>query len=120
MALVALILSLLIAAFGALGVVSPARFIAVVRSFETPAGLYVAAAIRVVLGISLYLSAPASRAPDLMRVLGIIITVVGIATPLLGRSRRATRLLSGPGLRVRGWAGLAVVLGLLLAFSVYS
>ncbi len=118
MTLVALILSLLIAAFGALGVVSPARFIAVVRSFETPAGLYLAGAIRAALGIALYFSAPASRAPEFMRVLGIVITAVGVATPMLGRSRRATRVLSGTGLGVRGWAGLAVVLGLLLAFAV--
>ncbi len=118
MTLVALVLSLLIAAFGAVGVVSPTRFIAVVRSFETPAGLYLAGAIRVVFGIALYFSAPASRAPELMRVLGIVITVVGVATPLLGRSRRATRVLSGTGLDVRGWACLAVVLGLLLAFAI--
>ena len=118
MTLVALVLSLLIAALGALGVASPSRFLAVVRYFETPAGLYVAGAIRVVLGIALYFSAPASRAPELMRILGIAITVLGVATPFLGRSRRATRVLSGTGLGVRGWAGLAVVLGLLLAFAV--
>ncbi len=118
MTLVALVLSLLLAAFGALGVASPARFIAVVRYLETSAGLYVAGGIRVVLGIALYFSAPTSRAPEFRRVLGIVITVIGVATPLLGRSRRATRLLSGPGLRVRGWAGLVVVLGLSLAFAV--
>ena len=118
MTLVALILSLLLAALGALGVASPSRFIAVVRYFETPAGLYVAAAIRVVLGVALYSSAPASRAPELMRILGSIITVAGVATPFLGRSRRATRALAGTGLTVRGWAGLAAVLGLLLAFGV--
>ena len=118
MALVALLLSLLIAALGALGVVSPSRFLAVVRFFETPKGLYVAAALRVALGVALFLAAPSSRAPDALRIFGVLAVVAGVATPLLGRSRRATRALSGTGLTVRGWAALALVLGLLLAFAV--
>ena len=118
MTLLALAFSLSIAALGVLGVVSPSRFLAVVRYFETPTGLYLAGALRVVLGTVLYLAAPPSRAPEFLRVFGVVVAVVGLATPLLGRSRRATRVLSGTGLGVRGWAGLALVLGLLLAFVV--
>ena len=118
MTLLAFILSLSIAALGALGVASPTRFIAVVRYFETPTGLYLAGSLRILLGIALYFAAPPSRTPELLRVVGVLVVVLGLATPFLGRSRRATRILSGTGLGVRGWAGLAVVLGLLLAFAV--
>ena len=63
MALVAFFLSLLLAALGALGVGAPRRFVGIVRYFETPKGLYVGAVLRLVLGATLLLAAPASRAP---------------------------------------------------------
>ena len=60
MTLVALVSSLLIAVLGAVGVASPARFVGIVRYFETPRGLYLAAAFRLALGVALVFSAPVS------------------------------------------------------------
>jgi predicted lysophospholipase L1 biosynthesis ABC-type transport system permease subunit len=91
MTLVALALSLSIAALGALGVVSPARLLGVVSRFQTPAGLYAAAAIRIVLGSALVVAAPDSRAPDVLPVLGVFIVFAGLVTPLFGGCSRGGR-----------------------------
>ncbi len=121
MPFVAFALSLLIAALGGLGVVSPDRLVDVVRRFQTPTGLYVAAAIRIVLGVALFFAAPTSRAPELLRVLGVVILVAGLITPMFGLDR-FRRLLEwwlslGAGFR-RAWAAITLVLGLLLAYAV--
>lgn len=121
MAYVALVLSLSIAALGALGVVSPDRLLGVVRRFQSPAGLYAAAAIRLALGGALFLAAPTSRAPETLRILGIVILVAGVITPFFGLER-FRRLLDwwaalGPGV-IRAWAAFAAVFGLSLAYAV--
>ena len=46
MALVAFAISLFVAALGVLGIFSPPQLVDVVRHFQTPAGLYAAAALR--------------------------------------------------------------------------
>ena len=121
MTFVALILSLAVAGLGAVGVASPSHLLAIVRRFQTPAGLYVAMAIRLVLGLALFLAAPASRAPDLLRILGIVIMVAGFITPLLGLERFRRLLDSwvtrGSGF-IRSWAACAMAAGLLLAYAV--
>ena len=121
MTFVALALSIFIAAFGALGVVSPERLLGVVRRFQTPTGLYAAAAIRLVLGVALFFAAPTSRAPETVRVVGVVVFVAGLITPFFGleRFRRLVEWWSalGPGL-VRTWAASTFVIGLLLAYAV--
>jgi len=121
MAWVAVVLSLLIACVGALGVASPERLLDLVRRFQTPTGLWAAAAIRVVLGLALFLAAPASRAPETLRILGPAVVVIGLVTPLFG-IERYRRLLDwwasrGAGF-LRAWAAVALAFGLLLAWAV--
>jgi len=121
MAFVALVLSLFVAALGALGMFSPMRLLDIVRHFQSPAGVYAAAALRIILGVALFLAAPTSRAPEVVRILGIIILVAGLITPLFGLER-FRRLLDwwsarGPAF-MRVWAGFALAFGLLLAYTV--
>jgi hypothetical protein len=121
MAFVALILSLFVAVIGALGVASPARLLRVVRRFQTPRGLYFAAALRLVLGVALFFVAPTSRAPEILRLLSVIIIAAGLVTPFFGLER-FRRLLDwwsarGPGF-VRAWAGFAFAFGLWLAYAL--
>ena len=121
MAFVALVLSLFVAALGALGMFSPMRLLDIVRHFQNPVGIYVAAALRIILGVALFLAAPTSRAPEVVRILGIIILVAGLITPLFGLER-FRRLLDwwsarGPAF-MRVWAGFALAFGLLLAYTV--
>ena len=121
MQIIALVLSLLVAALGAMGVVSPERLLGIVRRFESPAGLLAAAGFRVILGAVLFFAAPDSRAPGVVRILGVLIFAVGLITPLFG-VRRFSRLLkwwsARSSLFTRAWAGFALAFGLLLAYAV--
>lgn len=121
MAIVALVLSLFIAALGGLGILSPKRLIGFVRQFQRPAGLYAAAILRIVLGVSLFFAAPTSRSPEIVGIIGIIILISGLITPLFGldRFRRILNWWSGrrPAFQLV-WAGFALAFGLFLAYAV--
>ena len=121
MRILAFVLSLSVVVLGALGIVSPMMLLGVVRKFESPAGIYAAAALRIMLGVALFLSAPTSRVQEVVRILGIIIFVVGIITPLFGieRFRRLLNWWSERGpVFMRVWAGFALGFGLFLAYAV--
>jgi hypothetical protein len=118
---VALGLSLLLAILGAVGIASPERLVALLRRLQTTGGLYGIAGLRFVLGAALLLVAPESKAPDLVRLFGIIAIVAGIATPFFGleRFRRITDWWESQGeFFLRVWAVFPLVLGLYLAWAV--
>jgi hypothetical protein len=122
MAFVAIVISLLVAALGLLGIISPPRLLGVVRHIQTPAGLYTVAVIRLIFGAILFLVAPTSRAPDVVRIIGIIAFVAGLITPFFGLER-FRRLLNwwsarGPAF-IRVWGGFALAFGLWLAYAVF-
>ena len=87
MTALALILCAAIAAMGVLVIVSPARSNDLTRLFADKTGLWVATAIRAVLGLGLLAAAADSKLPMLLRILGLIILLVAIAMPLLGLDR---------------------------------
>ena len=121
MTVIALLFSLLVVALGALGLVSPSRAVRVVRYFQTAAGLYFAAAVRLVMGVALFFAAPASRAPEVLHILGIVIVVAGVITPFFGleRFRRLVDWWSAKGPAfVRAQAAFAVAFGLLLTYAL--
>jgi len=113
MTLLALILCLFITAMAAVGVVSPPRLLGVLRKTEKPRGLIILGVLRVVLGVALIFSAPTSKAPDFINIVGSILILRGAALPLIGvdRIRRLLEWVSkkGPGF-LRGWALLTMVL----------
>ncbi len=121
MASVAIAICLFTAILGALGVASPERLAGVFRRFQTATGLYVGAAVRLTFGVALFLSSPDSRAPDTIRVLGVIFGVGGLAMPFYGRLRYS-RILEwflalGPGF-VRAWGAVALAFGLWVAYAL--
>ena len=121
MTILALVLSLFVAALGLLGLISPPRLLDIVRHFQSQAGLYAAAALRMVLGVALFSSAPTSRAPRTIRILGVIILVAGMVTPLFGmeRLRGLIDWWSARGLVfMRVWAIFALVFGIFLAYAI--
>ena len=61
--------------------VSPERMISA-ADWESRQGLFVAAAIRVAVGLVLLLAAPTSRYPTMFRVMGTIALIVGLVMPL--------------------------------------
>jgi len=111
----------LIAALGILGIAWPESLAAILRQVQTPAGLYLGAGGRVVLGISLLLSAPGSRAPDTLRVLGLVLLVAGLVMPFLGLEVFRSGLESFLSLgrwAARVWGGVALGFGLFVAYAV--
>jgi hypothetical protein len=121
MTVIALVFSLLVAAMGALGIVSPSRLLGVVGYFQTPAGLYFAASVRLVMGVALLFAAPASRAPEVLLILGVVIIVAGFITLFFGleRFRRLIAWWSAQGPAfVRAWAAFACAFGLLLTYAL--
>jgi hypothetical protein len=121
MVLLALLFSIFIAVIGAIGFVSPAKLIRFVRKFQSSAGLYLVAGFRVVFGLALFFAADSSRAPEVIRVVGIIVLVSGLITPLFGldRFRRILNWWSmRPAAFQRVWAGFALAFGLVCAYAV--
>ena len=99
MARVAVALSTAVSALGAIGIFSPSTLLAIGREFASPIGLFIAAAIRVAFGAVLMLAAPASRAPRVIRGIGLVILVAGVITPFFGveRARAILDWWSGQG-----------------------
>jgi hypothetical protein len=87
MTALALILCTAIAVMGLVVIFAPGRANDLTRLFADKTGLWVATAIRAVLGLGLLAAAEDSKAPALLRILGLIILVVAIAMPLLGLDR---------------------------------
>jgi len=82
-----LILCAAIAAMGVLVIVSPARANDLTRLFADKTGLWVTTAIRAVLGLGLLAAAGDSKAPMVLRILGLIILIIAIVVPILGLDR---------------------------------
>ena len=120
MALV-LVVGLLIAAVGGIGVVAPHVLQGISRYTVTPVGLYVVAALRVAIGVALVRVAAVSRAPSLLRVLGFVAIAAGIGTLFLGVDRAGAILAwwSGQGpVLIRLWPALALVFGVIMVWAV--
>jgi len=83
----ALAVALFAIVVGLVGLVSPESLMTVGQYVVTPVGLYAVAAFRVAIGLLLILVASTSRAPRTLRVLGAIVLVAGLATPLVGVDR---------------------------------
>jgi hypothetical protein len=84
----------------------------------TPKGLYVAAAVRIVLGLLLLVAAGATSTPKTVRVIGAIIFAAGIATACINvdtAQRLASWWLENGEDRLRITACVPLAVGILLA-----
>ena len=109
----------IIAGAGIVGILAPSVVFGFGSSLLTPAALYVVAAVRVVFGAILVWVAPVSRMPKTVRVLGIVIIVAGVLTPLIGVERSEALLRwwsSQDPLLVRALFVLPIVLGVFLVY----
>ncbi|MEO8653833.1 MAG: hypothetical protein ABI409_06895 [Ramlibacter sp.] len=116
-------MSLAIAGLGLLGVAAPVVLLEFGRALLAPPALYGVAAVRVVFGLLVLLVAADSRMPGILRVIGLIIVVAGLLTPLFGteRSLEAFTWFSEQGpLFVRIVAVLPVIAGLFLVYAINS
>ncbi len=121
MTVIAFVFSVLVAALGVLGLVSPSKLLRLEEYSRKPRGRYVASAVRLLMGVALFFAAPASRAAGVLRTLGVVIFVAGVITLFFGpeRFRRLVDWWSvhGPAL-ARVWAALALALGVFLAYAL--
>lgn len=105
---------------GLTGIFSPEALVQVGQYSFTPVGLYVVAAIRVIIGVVLFLAAPASRAPRTLRIFGIAVCAAGVAVALLsiesGQALMAWWSAHGMGF-IRGAAAVVVAVGSFIAYA---
>ena len=110
-------------ALGLFAIINPDTLVAIGEYAVTPTGLYVIAAVRIVFGTVLVLAATASRIPRVLRVLGVIIVIAGVVTPLYGVDRTRAQfdwLVSIGPIAIR-LVGLAMmVVGGLIFYAVSS
>jgi hypothetical protein len=92
-----------------------------VRFFKAPSIIYVAAALRIAIGIVLLCAVTGSRLPIFLRVFGLLIVIGGVLTPFVC-VQFADIILAlwssrGPGL-VRLFAVVSLALGLFTAYAI--
>jgi flagellar biosynthesis protein FliR len=112
MRIAALLVALFAIVVGVVGIFTPDSLTTIGRYVVTPVGLYVIAAVRVAGGLVLMLVAPNSRVPRTLRVVGAVVLVAGLVTPLFG-VERARAILDWES--TQGSAFIRVVAGLVLA-----
>lgn len=115
-----MIVGLTVAGLGLTGLVAPSLLLDFGRSLLTQNGLYAVAAVRVVFGLLLLFGSRASRMPQTLRVIGGVVILAGLLTPLFGVARSETMFnwlsAQGPAF-VRIIALFAVAFGALVVYA---
>lgn len=120
MTLLALILCTLVCAIGVACIASPSWLVGIMVRHSARMR-YFAAGFRILFGAALVFAAPASRAPDFIYVLGIVVIVAGIILVVVGDKRfrlLIDRLAAWRPAFVRVWGALGLLLGLALGYAL--
>jgi hypothetical protein len=88
----AVAVAVVLAALGFVAAVAPDTAIAISRKLVSPIGIYAAAALRSGIGIALLLIARGSRAPTILRIMGVVSLIAGITFPILGVDNAKARI----------------------------
>jgi hypothetical protein len=120
---VALFIAALMGLLGLTGVLWPEALMQLATYSFSQTGMYVVAAVRIVLGGLLLFAAGATRTPKTVRVIGLVILLAGIATVLISPERAAFMkvwlLARGPDtLRIAACIPLAV--GIFIGLSALT
>jgi len=118
-----LLLGLFVAAMGALALLTPRLGNALAEMFRGGSGLCAATAIRLALGGGLWWLADTSRAPMIFRVLGGLILLVGVITPLIGlkwHQRMIDWWLSAGTTVQRVWGAVSLAFGVFLIYAILN
>ena len=116
-----LLVALFAIVVGVVGLVAPETLMTIGRYVVTPVGLYAIAALRVAIGLLVIGVAPISRVPKVLRVVGVVMIVAGVSTPLIGveRTRAILDWEAAQGTNfLRAVASLVVAIGGLFAFAL--
>lgn len=121
MTIIALVFGVLIAILGVFGLVSPSKLLRLEEYSRKPPLRYIASVIRLLMGTTLFLAAPASRATGVLQALGILIFVAGVVTLIFDpeRFRKLVDWWSAHGHALaRVWAALALALGVFIVYAL--
>jgi hypothetical protein len=121
MTALALILCAASAAMGVAIIVAPLRAHDLARLFIDKTGMWVAAAIRGVFGLALLASANESKAPFVLILLGVVILLFAIATPLLGLDRHRRLIewwIARPRMVQIFWGAVSFIFGVLMIYLI--
>jgi hypothetical protein len=116
-------LGVVLAVVGVLLVVAPSEVLEFGRSMLSPSVLYIAAVVRIIFGGVLLWVASVSRAPTVLRVLGGVLVIAGVATPFVGVELARVVfdwMLAQGSLFTRAWASAVIALGLLIVYAVIT
>ncbi len=120
MSTIALVVSLMLVVTALLAIVYPQRLAEFARSLLTQGGMYATVVVRLVFGIVFLLAASDSRLPWMIRSVGSISILGGVIAPMFGLDRHRQLLdwwaIRGSGFK-RGWAALAFIVGVVLAYA---
>ena len=115
------LVAVVVLAAGVVLVAAPEFMIGLRSLIATQTGLLAIATLRIAIGVVLIMSAPATRVPKVLQVVGAIMLGAGLATPLFGVERTKAVLeweaAHGPAL-MRAVGAAVVVLGGLLMFAL--
>ena len=82
----------ILVAIGVATALAPDAVIASSRKLVSPVGIYVAAAVRCAIGLALLLIGRGSRAPAVLRIMGVVAVLAGVVYPFLGVESSKTRI----------------------------
>jgi len=117
----AILIGVLFVGVGLFALVTPESAFQFGHSMLIPNGLLLLAAIRIAIGLVLFLVAKHSRTPWFLRVLGVLIILGGIATAFIGVERAGAVLdwwESAGTYLLRCFAVMAALLGAVIVYSV--
>jgi uncharacterized protein YjeT (DUF2065 family) len=118
-----LLIALFFVCLGVVALIAPYALLSLAPHIVTPTGLYIAAALRIVIGLVLLGAALASRMPKTLRVFGIVALIAGVGTLFLGVDRARAIASWGSnqgGSAIRVFGLLALVVGGVIAYALVA
>jgi len=119
--MLATILGFLMMMLGLCALLVPDRVLPFARFTTTPNGVYLAAGIRLLIGLILLMAAGASRFPTVLRILGGFAILGGIATLVIsvaGAQTMAEQMLPYVTTAIRGIGAFLIMLGTFVVYAV--
>lgn len=110
----------LVVCIGTWVVAYPQQLPTYANRFVDPTGLWIAVGTRLAVGTLLWFTAPASRTPTALRVLGVLFVLSGLTLAVLGLGRLQGIIDWGSGVDDLAFRGIGLVAALFGAFLVWS
>ena len=107
----ALLVGIVILSLGLLGLAAPETFLVATTFFQSGIRIYVAAGVRIVLGVVVIAAASEARWPRALRFAGGIVVLLGLLTPVSTHPIPSVAWGWWPGNFVRPWALSTILLG---------